>query len=730
MRLTPFLTPRMPGRPHPIVKLDYTVRLSTYPFFALLYWSHLRGQALPAWVWVYLVAYGFVFPHVAYLVAVRSANSKATELRTLTVDSFIVGTWMPILAFCPWPSVAGVFGVYSGNISINGLRFAWRNLLATALGVLAMGALVGFRVDLEASLLTTGLSMAVLFVYLTVFSMHSHNQSKRVVHGIKQIAEQNAQIGEKSVLLEQRTRELERANEVAEAAKKAAEEANRAKSRFLANMSHELRTPLNAIIGYSEMLIEESEDAGAEELKPDLEKIQGAGKHLLGLINEVLDLSKIEAGKMDLFLEDFDIAAIVQEVASTVTPQNQARGNRLEVSVDPTLSVMHADLTKVRQVLLNLLSNAAKFTEGGVVRLAARRETSSTGARRVVFAVTDSGIGMTPAQLTRLFQPFVQADASTTRRYGGTGLGLTISRRFCEMMGGGIDVSSEPGVGTTFQAWFPLTVEALEMSSTGTFAVVRRSRRTSAVPLLPYLGTVLLVVHSDTARDGLERLLGVEGYRVITSAVREEAVTLAREIQPDLVLLDLLHPELDGWGTLAELHQTPETTQLPVVLLGLVGNDQLAFALGSAGVLTQPVDDDALLGTVRRLGARDQEAVALVVAAEARLREQLTGTLLANHIGALGAANGREALGHVAARAPQAILVDLTLPLMEGVVLVDTLRRHPQWGAIPVAVLLPAAMDEAARRELRRAADQVFAQDTLGAEVLPAEVKRWASARS
>jgi len=729
MRSQWFATPPA-SKVHPIVKLDYTVRLSTYPFFALLYWSHLRGQALPAGVWVYLVAYGFVFPHVAYLVAVRSANSKATELRTLTVDSFIVGTWMPILAFCPWPSVAGLFGVYSGNISINGLRFAWRNMLATGLGVLAMGALVGFRVDLEASLLTTGLSMAVLFVYLTVFSMHSHNQSKRVVHGIKQIAEQNAQIGEKSVLLEQRTRELEAANEVAEAAKKAAEEANRAKSRFLANMSHELRTPLNAIIGYSEMLIEETEDAGAEELKPDLEKIQGAGKHLLGLINEVLDLSKIEAGKMDLFLEDFDIAAIVQEVASTVTPQNQARGNRLEVSVDPTLSVMHADLTKVRQVLLNLLSNAAKFTERGVVSLAARREVSSAGARRVVFAVKDSGIGMTPAQLTRLFQPFVQADASTTRRYGGTGLGLTISKRFCEMMGGGIDVSSEPGVGTTFQAWFPLTVEALDMSNTGTFAVVRRSRRTSSVPLLPYLGTVLLVVHSDTARDGLERLLGVEGYRVITSAAREEAVTLAREIQPDLVLLDLLHPELDGWGTLAELHQTPETTQLPVVLLGLVGNDQLAFALGTAGVLTQPVDDDALLGTVRRLGARDSAAVALVVAADAPLRERLTGTLLANHIGALGAANGREALGHVAAHAPQAIVVDLTLPLMEGVVLVDTLRRHPQWGAIPVAVLLPATMDEAARRELRRAADQVFAQDTLGAEVLPAEVKRWASARS
>jgi signal transduction histidine kinase len=238
-------------------------------------------------------------------------------------------------------------------------------------------------------------------------------------------------------------------------------------------MSHELRTPLNAIIGYSEMLKEESADLGVAQLEPDLEKIRSAGQHLLGLINEVLDLSKIEAGKMDLFVERFDIGALLHEVASTVQATAAAKGNALEVKADPGLGVMRADLTKVRQILLNLLSNASKFTEKGPIVLAVHRMPGPyPEADSIVFAVTDSGIGMSAEQVDRLFQPFVQADASTTRRYGGTGLGLTITRRFCEMMGGTIAVSSEPGRGTTFTVKLPAEVMEAHPSATGTFAVI------------------------------------------------------------------------------------------------------------------------------------------------------------------------------------------------------------------------------------------------------------------
>ncbi len=240
-------------------------------------------------------------------------------------------------------------------------------------------------------------------------------------------------------------------------AKLRAEKANQFKSQFLANMSHELRTPLNAIIGYSEMLEEDAEADGQSQYVDDLKKIHSAGRHLLSLINNVLDLSKIEAGRMDLYLEHFEIRSLLGEVMGTIEPLISKRGNELKVSCSPELSSMHADLTKVRQTLFNLLSNAAKFTEQGIISLEVRRESDAYGDR-ILFEVSDTGIGMTPEQMRRLFQPFSQADASTTSKYGGTGLGLAISKRFIEMMGGRIEVDSTEGKGATFTVYLPATV--------------------------------------------------------------------------------------------------------------------------------------------------------------------------------------------------------------------------------------------------------------------------------
>jgi signal transduction histidine kinase len=461
-------------RVHPTVRLDYTVRRTVYPLFGALYWSQVHvGRGMTPWLWTYLTLYALVYPHVAYWLASRSRNSKQAELWNLAFDSFVIGTWMPILSFAFWPSVVGLYGVHSGNLSIGGLRIAVRNLLVVILGVVVGGLIIGFEVRPQSSLLTTVLAMTSIFLYISVYALHSHLQSKRVVHAMKQIGEQKAQIEEKQALIEERSDALQRSKVTAEEAKRAAEEANRAKSRFLANMSHELRTPLNAIIGYSEMLKEESADLGVTQLEPDLEKIRSAGQHLLGLINEVLDLSKIEAGKMDVFVERFDIGALLHEVVSTVQATAAAKGNTLEVRAEPGLGVMRADLTKVRQILLNLLSNASKFTDRGPIVLAVRREAGPyPEADSIEFAVQDSGIGMSAEQVGRLFQPFVQADASTTRRYGGTGLGLTITRRFCEMMGGSVRVESEPGKGTTFTVRLPAEVMEAHPSATGTFAVI------------------------------------------------------------------------------------------------------------------------------------------------------------------------------------------------------------------------------------------------------------------
>jgi signal transduction histidine kinase len=243
---------------------------------------------------------------------------------------------------------------------------------------------------------------------------------------------------------------------------RALEEASRHKSAFLANMSHELRTPLNAIIGYSEMLQEEAEDLDQETLIPDLQRVNAAGKHLLGLINDILDLSKIEAGRMDLYLETFEVRRLVRDVEAIVQPLMDKNGNRLVVECPEDVGVMHADQTKVRQALFNLLSNAAKFTESGTISLTVRREPDW-----FTFAVTDTGIGMTDDQLGRLFVAFSQAEASTRSKYGGTGLGLAISRHFCRLMGGDITVTSVYGQGSTFTVRLPVVVEEPEPALIG-----------------------------------------------------------------------------------------------------------------------------------------------------------------------------------------------------------------------------------------------------------------------
>ncbi|MBK5115350.1 MAG: hypothetical protein JJE23_00370 [Thermoleophilia bacterium] len=237
-----------------------------------------------------------------------------------------------------------------------------------------------------------------------------------------------------------------------------AESANQAKSQFLANMSHELRTPMNAIVGYTEMLIEDAGDSGQEETVPDLERILAASKHLLTLINDVLDLSKIEAGKMELYCESFELRELIDDTANTVGSLVATNGNRLVLGIDDGLGHMHADVTKVRQSLFNLLSNASKFTSDGTITLSARREPRDEG-EWIVLQVADTGVGVPTEQLDNVFEEFSQADASTTREYGGTGLGLPITKRFCAMMGGWIDAESEIGKGTTFTIHLPVNVE-------------------------------------------------------------------------------------------------------------------------------------------------------------------------------------------------------------------------------------------------------------------------------
>ncbi len=405
-------------------------------------------------------------------------------------------------------------------------------------------------------------------------------------------------------------------------ARREAEAANSAKSQFLASMSHELRTPLNAIIGYSEMLEEEAADTGRDAFVPDLQKIRAAGRHLLSLINDILDLSKIEAGKLELFAEPFDVRQVIGEVATTVAPLVEKNGNRLEIRCAEDVGQMHSDLTRTRQVLLNLLSNACKFTERGTIGLAAARERAGDGGDWVVLRVSDSGIGMTPEQLGRLFEAFSQADASTARNYGGTGLGLAITRRFCRMMGGEVTVESAPGHGSSFTVRLPARLEDARARAEEQRAAAPAPSGPPASEAATVSGTLLVIDDDAEARALMRRFLGKEGFRIAEAADGATGLRLARELEPDVITLDVLMPGMDGWTVLAALKADPDLAGIPVILATIVDEEHLGFALGASEYLTKPIDrdrlvavlakyksPDALVREVRELvGARGQDA--------------------------------------------------------------------------------------------------------------------------
>lgn len=522
--------------------------------------------------------------------------------------------------------------------------------------------------------------------------------------------------------VEERTLELNNAVKELAIARDDALEANRTKSAFMANMSHELRTPLNAIIGYTNLLISGTYGTTNEKQIDRLQRVLDNGQHLLALINDVLDLSKIEAGKMELYLEDFDVTDLLDNVISTAQPLAERHQNELIKRYSVDMGIMHSDVTKVRQILFNLISNAAKFTEQGTITVYVREEVIDHKPG-LQFDVVDSGIGMTQEQQEQIFQEFVQADISTTRKYGGTGLGLTITRRFCEMLGGTIEVNSIPGEGSTFSVWLPRQSRPLK-SATGNVQKIE----TGTYEQIPAHRPVVLVIDDDEASlETIQYYLEQENYHVMTTNSGKDGLRIAKEFQPNVILLDVLMPGMDGWAVLNKLKKDPETAQIPVVMTTIISDRNMGYALGATDYITKPVDRNQVLSVVNRYRCINEPCPVLIVEDDLAARQMMRDMLETEGWQVMEASNGQKGLEILTHTQPQVILLDLMMPQMNGFEFLQLLRQNEKWSSIPVVVI--TAMDLAPHHyeELMASAQNIIQKGVYQPEDLLREVQYWAS---
>jgi signal transduction histidine kinase/CheY-like chemotaxis protein len=470
-------------------------------------------------------------------------------------------------------------------------------------------------------------------------------------------------------LIDARTSEMETARDEAR-------DASDQKTKFFANMSHELRTPLNAILGYGEMLYEDCEDLGYDDLLPDLKKITSSGTHLLSLINNILDLSKIEAGKMELFVTNFEIENMIQTIKDVSEPLAAKNDNGFVINLDGAMGSMSQDETKLRQCLTNFLSNGFKFTKNGTVTLDVKSRIEGD-VEFVDFAVIDTGAGMSPEGVVKVFEEYTQAERSTSANYGGTGLGLPISKKFAEIMGGDVVVTSEEGVGSVFTMSVPrVCPEYNEDEVEG-----------NVINLDDQDNLVVLVDDDVAMHDLIKRTISKLNLTLLGATNSEKGMELIREVKPKLILLDVLMPGRDGWSLLKECKTDQELKDIPVIMISQLNQSNLASSLGANDYLTKPLDRTHFINTLKRiLGNETQDKKVLVIDDDKDVRELLSRLLKDAGYRPIDARDGKEGLERTKDE-PSLIILDLEMPRMDGFEFLDNyIKEVPEDKRAPVLV--------------------------------------------
>ncbi len=474
-------------------------------------------------------------------------------------------------------------------------------------------------------------------------------------------------------------------------ARREAQQANRAKSTFLANMSHELRTPLNSVIGFSGILLGGMAGAINDEQRRQLEFIQSSGQHLLELINNILDLSKVESGRMVLAVEPFELQALIRGAVASVQPQAEAKSLSVRMDLPKTPITIVQDAGRLKQVLLNLLSNAIKFTHRGEIRVEADQEHG-----RITCRVRDSGIGMSAADLERVFEPFVKVATEHSVEQPGTGLGLALCRSFAELMGGAISAESTPGQGSCFTLSLPSyapTQHATPPALRGGHDKRNQSgQRDADVP-------VILIIDDDAQARELKRIhLEQAGYQVLQLDSGRHAVETIRAQRPDLVLLDLIMPEVNGWEVLAQIKQDPEIRETPVMCISILDGCERTLRMGAVGFMVKPIDPNDLKEKVAALLHDDtSHRRALVIDDDPVARALICKVLQSSSMGfsCVEAGSGREALHHVeSSEPPDLIVTDMMMPQMDGLELITQLRTREGFQEIPILMVTAKELDE------------------------------------